>query len=126
MRTRTRVAAGGLTAVGLAAAGGLATAIPASAAQFCLDDGRAVACFESYGDSFHLRDTSADGLRPLLQWETTYGRAGEILWSGNDSWESRNYNLAERYDVAFRILFIDDSTGDIVDGTGWEDAPIGA
>ncbi|MBZ2195084.1 hypothetical protein [Occultella gossypii] len=123
-KTTHRAATGTIAAAGLAAVAAF-TAAPASAADYCLEVEAATACFESDGDIFALSDTQVDGLTPILQWETEYGRAGEVVFSGSSTWEVRNYNFAEQHDVYFRIVLID-GTGDVVDGTSWEGAPIGA
>ncbi|TDE92546.1 hypothetical protein EXU48_13440 [Occultella glacieicola] len=119
-----RAAAGSLATMGVAAAVAATTAVPASAADQCLEIEVATACFESYGDTFALSDTQVDGLTPMLQWETDYGRSGEFVFSGSNTWEVRDYDLAERYNVNFRILLID-ADGDVVDGTSWVGTPIG-
>jgi hypothetical protein len=64
----------------------------------------AVGCFESYGDHVLVKDHKADGMRPSVQWETSYGRSGECTWTGRSNVTDCNYNMREDAYITFRVI----------------------
>ena len=108
-----------MLAAGSAPAG--AAAEVSSERSNCLDYRGATGCFVANGDYFRLHDGRSDGLRPEIQWETDYGRAGLCQWRGTSYWTTCNHNFRESSTVNFRLVLRRVSTGDVVDGTSWVD-----
>lgn len=87
------------------------------------DTSIAIACFQPDGDHIHVTDAKVDGLRPVVHWETDYGRYGECTYTGQDTWTDCNYNMAEGRSITF-ILYLRDASGEIVDDLGGDRAII--
>lgn len=114
---RTLIATSAATA-GLLSVGGLPASANAGDGD-CLDMNGAVGCFYAYGDIVVVRDSSSDGKKPEIQWETGYGRNGTCRWRGDDYWTDCNYDLRESSFIDFRLVQRSTSSGKIVDATGW-------
>lgn len=121
IRTHRRVIATGLAAfslvAGLSPAAQAAPSTTASAqARACLGTKASgvVACFESKGDYFSVRDTKNDGVIPSAQWITDYKRKGECTFNRRQNPTRCNYDLAENHKIKFRVVMWDDRTGEVL------------
>jgi len=70
------------------------------------------ACFEDYGDWFHVYDGDSDGASAAAYWWTDYGRSGICYNSeGAGTWASCNYNMDEDGIVYWKTCYQNRSAG---------------
>ncbi len=118
MRALRTLIATTAASAGILTLGGLSAGASASGGD-CLDMRGAVGCFYAHGDIVVVHDSSSDGKKPEVQWETDYGRGGTCRWRGDDYWTDCNYDLREDSYISFRVVQRSTGSGDIVDASGW-------
>jgi hypothetical protein len=82
----------------------LGAAADASAAdRACTSEKGGKACFQPRGDHFTVSDERADGAKPWVRWETSYGRRGICKPAKGQATARCNYNLRENERIRFRL-----------------------
>ena len=90
-----------LLAAAVLALGGAADA--AAADRICTTEKGGKACFQPHGDHFTVSDERANGAKPWVRWETSYGRKGICKPARGRATAHCNYNIRENERIRFRL-----------------------